>query len=613
MDSEVSGGGSQTQKAQIQELLKALGIARVVNVDDDHAQGTPQSKEEVLGAIRALSIDMVLVARLILPDSEEEQAGELSQDEVLDLVSTSWDDLTDPQRDELTQAAVRAQASGGGPVGDQPQDVAGNNAALLALPELLEGVADFRRMSLADWRTAGEALLDDQVPTLLLFDRSFEREGGSATAGDDLVRGALGRGDRDHVHVGLLTHTAADEGRENEISAEITSGLATTRPVIVVAKRRLQTQQFPQALRLVLFASEIEAFRLHAVESLNQANSKAIEALKGVDRYLLLAAFEAAREEGLYETDYAMRIAATFARKSLAASLRDARFVDNVLDKLRDAGAVKLYLDGVPRPAQYDQVQWDGQFEAGESLASLAIPLDVGDIFEFHDLFGKGISKGGPRYYILLTQACDLSVRSGGKRSNDLTRVVLTQLRPAAKDEHGHYRPLKANQADLGPLLGSNGDLWRVQFARQIWVPVLALDACVTSRNGCGVIAASGEAHKSLPASWVRRHREMQIEVADLVTTFRGMESALETIKGKENEVRLARRHVTAALLGTATKHSDGLTAKIDADAKRIEFGVKRHARVSDTAARGLLSLLLQHQSRPAFDGKLLYDSGNGS
>ena len=89
MDGEVDGGGSQTQKEQIQELLTALGITRVVNVDDDHAQGTQQSKEDVLGAIRALSIDMVLVARLILPDSEDEQAGELSQDEVLDLVSTN--------------------------------------------------------------------------------------------------------------------------------------------------------------------------------------------------------------------------------------------------------------------------------------------------------------------------------------------------------------------------------------------------------------------------------------------------------------------------------------------------------------------------------------------
>lgn len=613
MDGEVGGGGSQTQKVQIQELLTALGITRVVNVDDDHAQGTQQSKEEVLGAIRALSIDMVLVARLVLPDSEDEQAGELSQDEVLDMISASWDDLTDSQRDELTQAALRAQASGGGPVGDQPQDVAGNNAALLALPELLEGVADFRRMSLADWRAAGEALLDDQVPTLLLFDRSFEREGGSATAGDDLVRGILARDDRDHVHVGLLTHTAADEGRENDIAAEITDGLATSRPVIVVAKRRLQDQQFPQALRLVLFASEIEAFRLHAVESLNQANSRAIEALKGVDRYLLLAAFEAAREEGLYETDYAMRIAATFARKSLAASLRDASFVDNVLKRLRDAGAVKLYLDGVPRPAQYDQVQWDEQFEDGKSLASLALPLDVGDIFKFNDLFGKGRSQGKPRYYILLTQACDLSVRSGGQRSNDLTRVVLTELKPAVKDDQGDYRPLKSNQADLGLLLGSTGDLWRVQFARQIWVPVLALDACVTSANGHGVISGTDVGHKSLPASWIHRHTKMQAEVQGLISKFQGMESALETVQGKDVEVRLARRHVTAALLGTATKHSDGLTATIDAKAAKIEFGVERLARVSDTAARGLLSLLLQHQSRPAFDGKLLYDSGDVS
>ena len=38
MDGEVGGGGSQTQKVQIQELLTALGITRVVNVDDELAE-----------------------------------------------------------------------------------------------------------------------------------------------------------------------------------------------------------------------------------------------------------------------------------------------------------------------------------------------------------------------------------------------------------------------------------------------------------------------------------------------------------------------------------------------------------------------------------------------
>ena len=69
------------------------------------------------------------------------------------------------------------------------------------------------------------------------------------------------------------------------------------------------------------------------------------------------------------------------------------------------------------------------------------------------------------------------------RRSYDLTRVVLTELKPAAKDDKGTYHPLKANQADLGPLLGAADGLWRVQFASQIWVPVLALDGVRHQRN----------------------------------------------------------------------------------------------------------------------------------
>jgi hypothetical protein len=602
-----------TPKDLTRELLTALGIVRVISVDDDHVQEAQQSKEDVLGAIRANAIDLVLVARIVLPDEDDSDAASMSAEEVRDLVDQNWDDLDDQARNGLTQAALRAVNAKEGTVATQSSSVSGNNAALLALPEILADVAEFLPMSLNEWRSSGQVLLDDPKPTLLLFDRSFEREGGSETGGDDLVRGVLSRNDRDHVYVGLLTHTASDLGRETEIARQISAGLDSARPVIVVAKSRLQDETFPEALRVVLFASEIEAFREHVIKSLSQATESAVNHLKQVEKYLLFASIEAARVEGTYEPDNTTRIASAVSRKALAASLRDSDFVAGVMTQLRRAGAVRLYLDGAKKPAALAEVAWDEQFETGELLSSLAMPIEVGDIFKIHDLHGVGRSKGGDRYYILLAQECDLSIRADGKRSNDLTRVVLTELRQTVFDEEGKPAPLKENQAEFGLLQKTSSTPWRVQFAKQIVVPTLALDACVISGTGHAVVSLDAQVPPTLPGSWATRSEKMRAEAKSLIGTYRGMEAALSSIEGMTDQVRLATKHITAAVLGTATKHKDGLTAKIDVENSRIEFGIERQARLADGSARGLLSLLLQHQSRPAFEGKLFYDSAGGA
>ncbi|MFV0432929.1 MAG: hypothetical protein ACK5LO_02945 [Leucobacter sp.] len=599
----------KTSKELTRDLLSALGIDRVINVDDGHSQGDHQSKEDVLGALRANTIDRVLAARVVLPDDEDEGAALLDVDEIIDRIDQDWESLDDSQRVELTQAAIRAAEANEGTVDTQSSSVSGDNAALLALPEILPESVEFVRMSLRGWRDpSSQVLLDDGKPTLLLFDRSFEREGGSSTAGDDLVRGVLSKDNREHVYVGLLTHTATDAGREAEIAAEVTSGFDGSRPVIVVAKNRLQDKSFPEALRLVLFASEVEEFRRHILDSISQASSATMDHLAKVDRYLLLAAFESARVEGVYEPDHAMRMATAFTRKSLAKLLRSGAFIDSVLGKLRGAGAVRLYLNGANKPQEFAEVKWDEQFESGDFLASLAMPIEVGDVFKVRDLHGVGKSRGKDRYFILLAQECDLSMRLEGRRSNDLIRVVLTELREAVTDENGKRRSLKQNQAEFGALSKDSQAHWRVEFAKQLVVPTLALDACVLSGTGRAVVTLTGEAPKVLPTSWQLRYVKMKKEAKAVMDEFRKMESAIEPVEGKEADMRLAERHLVAALLGTATKHQEGLTAKIDLESSRIDFGIERFARITDTAARGLLSLLLQHQARPAFDGNLFYE-----
>jgi hypothetical protein len=598
----MNGGGGMTEdeltptKRLIRRLLNVLEITRVINVDDDHVGGSQESREEVIGALRAGTLDPGQVARFLLSDGGESEV--VSVEDAIGVLDQNWEKIKSGSRVELTLAASRAT---GEEAGKRAEEAASNNAALLTLPDLLGDDIQFVRMGLVEWRESGHRLLNDQTKTLLLVDRSFENEGQSATAGDDILRGVLARDDRSHVFVGLLTHTASDDGRERAIAAEILGNQQLARPPIVIAKKRLLTDSFPEALRVLLFAEEVEDFRQHAMQSLQAATLKGVDFLRQVDRYALLASFEAARTEGVFETDFAMRMPSTVMRKNLASALREPKFLDGPLKSLRDAAGIDVYFDGAKRPKQISSIEWEERFDDAEYLAKLALPVEVGDVFRMYDPYGSGAD----RYYVLLVQACDLTVRGDGRRSNDPRSLGLTHVRRAAIDDDGKIRPIKANQAELGNLIPGESGIWRVEFSRQLQVPALALDACVISGTGKSVIAVNADAPSSLPSSWMRRLGHMKQWAASVIDKYENLEQGISGKGSKRDREEELRGHLAASLLDTEARYRDGLMARIIPSDRSIEFYIERYARISDHTAHGLFSLLVNHQARPAFNAPM--------
>lgn len=591
-------------------LLEAMSIKRVINVDDDACDETEQSLETVIAALRSDALPVPAVAGAVLTDEESAQPEDRDVDDVIALVSERWSELSDERRSELTLAATQGVASKEAPPGGQSEEVAANQAALLALPELLGDSIEFIKISLAEWREKGQALLSAQDPTLLLFDRSFEREGQSKTAGDELVRGILARKDLAHVRVGLLTYTVDDVGQEAAIAKTLSDGIeGERREAIVIAKSRLgASQAFPEALRMILYADELEAFRSHAVSSLADSNCKAVEFLKDVERYALMATFEASRREGAYETDNVIRMAGAWARRTLNACLREAGFVDGALSKLRTAAAIDLYFDGSSEPESLAEITWQERFDSGAYLSSLALPVEIGDIFRVFDLLGPDNSKGADRFYILLAQACDIAVRPDGKRGYDLQNVALTQLKPAVLLNSGSaFKPIAPSEADFGIFDLPSKHPWRVHFNRQVHVPTLALDACVMNANGRASIGRETPPPAALCTSWALRLAQMQRQAGKMIDKFSSMEVALEPVNGQASAAQAAMRELAAAVAGAGARHSMGLTARIDTAGGIIEYGLERYARVTDSTARGLLTLSANHHTRPADDYPLFF------
>lgn len=594
-------------RENVRRLLAEMAIRRVIHVDDDYTAGIGADKAVVIAALRSEVLDPRLATAAFLTEAEQEGARSLDTEGVIGLLESRWDELDAERQVELTLAASPAPTSAVGEVGQF--DAQAEQATLLRLPELL-GDMDLVRLDLGGWRESGMAMLEDGTPTLLFFDRSFG-EGALAKAGDDLARGVLARADLSHVRVGVLTHTAEDIGREQSIADEISAGIPQAcRPVIVIAKSRLAEgstrddsgSSFADALRMTLYANELEVFRAHAVRSIEAASAAAMEFVDTVERYALMATFEAARAEGSYETDNAIRMADAKARRVLATKLRDQTFVDEALTPLRNATAVDLYLEGPHRSSDLATIAWHERFEEGQYLSSLGMPIEVGDVFRIHDMLRSGKAKGEDRFYVLLAQPCDMGVRRDGKRSNDLRKAVLTRLHPAPADGNGGFKEAKANQQSIGLFMPNSEVPWNVDFAHQIQVPTIALDACVMNSDGEGVIGPSTVAPCSIAASWEARLDKMRQEAGHMIDAYKEVATAIDRTSRCAYQ---GAQHLAAAVAGAEITHRLGLTAEIDPDKHVVRYGIQRYARIAGPTAFGLLTLSVHHHSRPAFDNDL--------
>lgn len=579
-------------------LLTAMSIVRVINVDDDHHARPESSLETVIAAIRASSIDATLVARAAFPDNTEE----LDDDETIELLTEKWDTIGEERQQELTIAADRGEETHE-TIDHQQVAVVDDNSAIMSLPTLIGDEFNFQKMSFSQWREKGQDLLLDKIPTLVLFDRSFVKEGQSDTAGEDLVKAILVEQNLDHIYTGLLTHTAVDETSETAIAEKIFAEIqGISRRLVVIAKSRLSSgSDFPEALRMALYADELESFRTHAIASLSSATDQAITLLQSVKPYALMATFESARREGAYETDNVIRMTNASSRRSLEKSLRNPGFINRTLSKLRNAAGVELYLEGNERPGDLPTITWNERFDNKAHLAESSMPIAIGDIFRVFDINGTG----SDRYYILLAQPCDLSIRPDGKRSNNLDTLILTLLKPAKADATGKYPPLKSNQQSIGFLEIDKSIPWTVNFSQQIKAPCLALDACTISSVGLSTLSKTTPLPESLSTAWQERFKKMQIEAASIITRYSKLVSTISGDVAVKRDADEAKKALAALLTNSGTSHSSGITAKIDLGNETLSYGLERFARVTDSTANGLFSLMAYHQVRPAFENDL--------
>ena len=608
MDDGTKAAARQTMK----ELLTALGIERVISIDDYNADlDEPLQLNDPTDVTAELLVADVLlepIASILANTDPELEFNAVDSTDPLAVVTylgENWGVLPRSVRHNLVQAAHTHRDGREARVADD--ELADDVRAPELLREFLQGAADLKQYSLAEWRSGASKDLDDPSPVLVLIDKNFTREaeaGGTGDTGEQLLAEVL-ESSGSHVHAGLLTREAQDGDGERDSTATLRKRFeANASRVLAIGKFRLtEPTQFPAAIRTLLLVAEITAYRRLAVEALNSAHLKVLEHFETLEDHSLVGAIAMAQKEGTFELEHPLRLAQRRYQQLLAHAVRTPEAAV-LLPKLRE-GTVAKYINSGESGRQIRELQHADIFEPSSTFNDLGLPIEVGDIFE-RSWAPQGTSpedSGRKSLYVLLAQACDLSIRGHGSRGS----VVELVLHPfeVLDEEEFKRKPGKRKLYHRLGNLWQDDRVWGAKFTDSIVVPSHAVDATVFRTDGRALLDPAAPDTRPMAEGWGKRQDALLRWATKAINQYSAAEANL---RGVPNSGQHLCRLAASYGMGSMEK-SRGVSVRFDTAARTLEFGLQRVARIRSDVAVNVASLTMSYAARPAFEAASVTDS----
>ncbi|NOH22346.1 hypothetical protein [Vibrio europaeus] len=364
---------------------------------------------------------------------------------------------------------------------------------------------NINKLSLSDWQAQKTHWLSDNSRNLFLIDYNFEHENASETYGKIIIEEILENKSLTDIYCVLFTseakHGKEEEEKRNKIINEINSDCNNYNFSVLSKSIISDEEEIPIVFKTSEFVKRIFLRKLSAemVDSISNSLVSSINDLKRdlnqhsiyeIDRSI----FSNSLSEGASEFDLLQRLFAIKQQQSINAllakdptvtrKLSDFRSVQSVAFKGKSNKVYKDYLHKLISVSnKFANLRMNEIFDS--SINSTHSPLSSGDIFRF-----------GDKDYILIEQACDLSVRGNtGKRK--LKEAILIPFKETElKNETPEEMESFAEKVRLDkfymlkiPSAKSNDFYCLFDFSQAITVNINWLDLCVF--NACGSLKLS--------------------------------------------------------------------------------------------------------------------------
>ena len=471
-------------KAQqaVQQVLEALNITQVVFVDDVFIFRNLVAIEQALGYFAVIlykdSDTAINIIDVPLPLSPDDDAWNFE-------FRDKWDRLSPlEQQEKAKQLAMLSETH---PRTDfEVED---------KLKGLFPATIQKHFLSPSAWENTKSTIIQQLSPQsrLLCFfdqdlrsDRGFSDQG--SHSGGGLLSSLLGGQNNDYIFAGILSHKIPEiiDERDYRLTFARQYGIEglNSQQFIPLAKSRLQDLsllQIADGIKKVVLNAFSENLKSAAKDILNQAHIRAIQQLDDLDVYTFDRMILRHYQEGEWEADTLARIFQIFQRDAMRELLLDetasSKFNQTVL-KARPISAITTLdeMDVYPRVRNIRRLEL---YEGRKIIKHT--PLQVGDIFT------KVIEDGSLCTYILLTQPCDLAVRSDGTRAGKFIPLIpIHQEEDSYKSKKSRrkWQDYWSTRALLENYHEKTGTLAVLEFKKAEWISTDVLDLSVFDGDG---------------------------------------------------------------------------------------------------------------------------------
>jgi len=445
----------------IDDIKAALGINRIVWVDDVFAKSAPELSDMIIahpeGAKGFAELTELLDAVV---------AGRDVGSDVAQVIA----DMEPERRDELRAAVLVAEAQEPEFATDElPQTVVEEACAAL-------GVAEEDRLSFEDAAklTAGLAGADHELGYVIDLNES----GGADERGLEILAELARNGSKAIAF--LLTHAATEETEGTE-ERRLRDGLgdpgdSLPMPVTVIAKKRLErgvAAAFEVGFKRAGLRSALHRVLVAARTTILPAfDSAATTLLQIAPEPLERHVYDRGRAEGVSELHVVERGVSAVISEQLRRFFGSDEVAVEALRALRSLGGVEL---AGPAPDAREALAslrraevWDGEATVNSAFS----PLANGDVFQLDG--SEEETWNQTRRFVLLGQPCDVMLRASGTRGqNDAMLVTL-------KEDQGGDRREKVPRL---PFL-LDGKPWKLDFSDIAYVRLDVLDLACFRNDG---------------------------------------------------------------------------------------------------------------------------------
>lgn len=349
-----------------------------------------------------------------------------------------------------------------------------------------------------------------------------------------------------------------------------------------ISKKRFDVEKnndsIIKGIKNVIWLKQIESIKVMTNSIMETASITLREGLKEIDPATFDRMIIAnSKEEGCWEFDYLSRIIQVYLNRGVKTEMKKLfpEFQKNT-NSLRDLHDItksenvnKGILISIEKDETYDDIDY---------INSIYSAVSNGDIFQI-----------GNKYFILLGQPCNLSIRDDGKRSYGLDQAFLLPLIKEGK---------KYSEELLHPFIDG---FTYVSMSNRQRISLSVLDLVAYNATGEATIdlninSAKLPGHEIMQDNLLRRYDFIKEKIKDI----KGSYDLASADKCREEKLQLAKYFCRPFEMG-----DENIAKKPKHEDSKIMFNVKRVGRYNSYGAHVLLQQFMSYMSRPEFPGKI--------